>query len=40
MRGGASYDDVMQMSSQERDLISDLIKENTEITNKTRLPYF
>jgi hypothetical protein len=40
MRGGASYEDVMYMSHQERSLIADLVKENMETTNKTRLPYF
>ena len=40
MRGGASYNDVMQMSSVERKLISELAKENIETTNKSNLPYF
>jgi hypothetical protein len=39
-RGGATYEDVMNMSFQERELISALIKENMETTNKTRLPFF
>lgn len=40
MRGGASYEDIMLMSWQERATINDLIKEHMETTNKTRLPYF
>mgnify|MGYP003351018771 CR=1 FL=1 len=40
MRGGATYEQVLLMSSQERELIDDLAKENIETTNKTRLPWF
>ena len=40
MRGGASYNDVMQMSSSERKLINELAKENIETTKKSNLPYF
>ena len=40
MRGGATYDDILQMSWTERTAISALIKENMETTNKTRLPFF
>jgi hypothetical protein len=40
MRGGATYDDILQMSWTERTSISELIKENMETTNKTRLPFF
>jgi hypothetical protein len=40
MRGGATYDQVMQMSHTERNLISDLAKENIETTKKTQLPWF
>jgi hypothetical protein len=40
MRGGVSYEDVMNMSLHERQAISDLIKENMETTNKTKLPFF
>lgn len=40
MRGGATYDDVMQMSFRERTLISDLIKENLETTKTSKLPFF
>ena len=40
MRGGATYEDVLQMSHHERELLGDLIKENIETTNKTKLPWF
>jgi hypothetical protein len=40
MRGGATYDDIMQMSFRERTLISDLIKENLETTKTSKLPFF
>ena len=40
MRGGASYEDVMQMSYHERQLISDLIKDNLETTKTSKLPFF
>ena len=40
MRGGATYEDVLHMSLQERNLISELIKSNLETTKNTKLPYF
>ena len=40
MRGGITYDQVMQLSYAERNLISDLAKENIETTKKTQLPWF
>ena len=40
MRGGITYDQVMQMSTSERQMISDLAKENIETTKKTNLPWF
>ena len=40
MRGGITYEQVMQLSYGERQLISDLAKENMETTKKTRLPWF
>jgi hypothetical protein len=40
MRGGASYEDVLQMSNQERDLVADLIKDNLETTKNSKLPFF
>lgn len=40
MRGGASYEDVLNMSSDEREAISKLIDENLETTKKTQMPFF
>ena len=40
LRGGASYEDIMNMSVQERKLISELAKENIETTKKSNLPWF
>ena len=40
MRGGASYEDVLNMSGSERKLISSLIDDNLETTKKTQLPFF
>lgn len=35
MRGGATYDQVLQLGSKERNMINDLVKENIETTKKT-----
>lgn len=40
MRGGASYEDILNMSSFEREAISKLIEDNLEITKKSNLPFF
>jgi hypothetical protein len=40
MRGGISYDHALQLSTIERSLINDIIKENLETTKKTQLPFF
>lgn len=40
MRGGVTYDEAMQMSVNERNLINDVIKENLETTKKSGLPFF
>ena len=40
MRGGINYEQVMQLSYSERQMISDLAKENIETTKKTQLPWF
>ena len=40
MRGGASYEDILNMSSFERKAIQELIDNNLEICKKTQLPYF
>ena len=40
MRGGASYEDILNMSSTERQEINELIKHNMEVTKKSQMPYF
>jgi len=40
MRGGLSYDQALQLSTAERKIISELIKENLETTKKSGLPFF
>ena len=40
MRGGITYEQVMQLSSVERGMINALAKENIETTKKTNLPWF
>ena len=40
MRGGVTYEEAMQMSRVERDIISDIVKDNLETTKKTQLPFF
>jgi len=40
MRGGATYEDILNMSTQERQEIASLIEEHMDITKKTELPYF
>lgn len=40
MRGGITYEQALEMSSSERDMVSKLIKENLETTKKTGLNFF
>jgi hypothetical protein len=40
MRGGASYEDILNMSKAEREEINALIESNLEITKKNNIPYF
>lgn len=40
MRGGASYQDILNMSPQERAAIGEIIEDNLEITKKSQLPFF
>ena len=40
MRGGATYEDVLQMSTPERKMLSELIKENLDTTKSSKLPFF
>jgi hypothetical protein len=40
MRGGINYDQALQLSVSERQLIGKLIKDNLETTKKSGLPFF
>ncbi len=40
MRGGVTYDEAMHMSTSERNIINDIVKENLETTKKSGLPFF
>jgi len=40
MRGGVSYEDVLNMSTTERNIIGKLIEENLDTTKKSGLPFF
>lgn len=40
MRGGASYEDILNMSESERDAISEIIENNLEITKTSQMPFF
>lgn len=40
MRGGIQYNDVLNLSANERKMIAEISKENIELTKKTGLPYF
>ena len=40
MRGGLSYSEGMNMSSREREIVNDIVKDNLETTKKSGLPFF
>jgi len=40
MRGGISYDEAMQLSFHEKDIIAKIIKDNMKITKESGLPFF
>ena len=40
MRGGLSYDQLLQLSISERKLIGQIIKDNMETTKKSGMPFF
>jgi len=40
MRGGVSYEDILNMSPMERQAIADIVEENLETTKKSQLPFF
>jgi hypothetical protein len=40
MRGGISYEQVLQLSVAERKIIGDIVSDNMETTQKSGLPFF
>lgn len=40
MRGGVTYEDVLNMSTEEREEIKKIIDSNLDITKKSQLPFF
>ena len=40
MRGGVSYNDIMNMSIDERTAINKIIEDNLETTKNSKLPFF
>jgi hypothetical protein len=40
MRGGASYEDILNMSSFERTAINEIIESNLEVTKQSNMPFF
>lgn len=40
MRGGLSYNEAMHLSTAEREIVGNIVKENLETTKKTGLAFF
>ncbi len=40
MRGGVTYSEASAMSPEEREIVSNLVKQNLETTKKTGQPFF
>lgn len=40
MRGGVSYNDIMNMTSKQVDALNSIIDENLETTKKSKMPFF
>lgn len=40
MRGGVTYEDILNMSTTERDEIRNIIDSNLEVTKKSQIPFF
>ena len=40
MRGGVTYNDIMNMSSTQVDSLNSIIEENLETTKKSKMPFF
>lgn len=40
MRGGLSLEEMLSLSPNEREIIVNIVNENLEITNESKLPFF
>ena len=40
MRGGATYEDILNMSATERNQINEIIENNLEVTKKSGMAFF
>jgi hypothetical protein len=40
MRGGLTYEEALNLSNAEREIVGNIIKENLETTKKTGMPHF
>lgn len=40
MRGGITYNDILNLSTKEREFINEIIDNNLEVTKKTQIPFF
>ncbi len=40
LRGGATYEDILNMSNSEREMINNIIEQHMETTKTSGLPYF
>lgn len=40
MRGGITFSEAMELGSEERELITKIVKENMETTKKSGMPFF
>lgn len=40
MRGGVTYEEAMQLSFHEKEIISQIIKDNMKITKESGIPFF
>ena len=40
MRGGVTYEDILNMSQTEREAIGGIIEDNLETTKKSQMPFF
>lgn len=40
MRGGLTYDEAINLGSHEREMVSNIIKDNMETTKESGMPFF